>query len=83
MPNDDWNVLRKRECDLHLIPYAKFQSLSVMYFLVVFPALSLDKETGNFEVGKDFDALRIDPTASESPFDVFSDDDIEVHPHAP
>ncbi|XP_048859144.1 guanine deaminase [Brienomyrus brachyistius] len=41
-------------------------------------ALSLDKETGNFEVGKDFDALRIDPTASESPFDVFSDDDIKI-----
>ncbi|XP_061116429.1 guanine deaminase [Conger conger] len=34
-------------------------------------ALSLHKQTGNFEVGKDFDALLINPVVSDSPFDVF------------
>lgn len=37
-------------------------------------ALGLDKEIGNFEVGKEFDALLINPKASDSPIDVFSGD---------
>lgn len=34
-------------------------------------ALSLHERTGNFQVGKDFDALLINPLAEDSPFDVF------------
>ncbi|XP_027470770.1 guanine deaminase isoform X2 [Zalophus californianus] len=37
-------------------------------------ALGLDKEIGNFEVGKEFDALLINPKASDSPIDLFSGD---------
>lgn len=39
--------------------------------------LSVDKVTGNFEVGKEFDALIIDPSATESIVDVFEDDTLE------
>ncbi|XP_073399835.1 guanine deaminase [Dendrobates tinctorius] len=35
-------------------------------------ALSIDHITGNFKVGKEFDALLIDPEAKDSPFEVFS-----------
>ncbi|TSR04282.1 Guanine deaminase [Bagarius yarrelli] len=41
-------------------------------------ALSLDDCTGNFEVGKDFDALRVNPCAPGSPIDLFSGDDTEI-----
>ncbi|KAJ8380714.1 hypothetical protein SKAU_G00014920 [Synaphobranchus kaupii] len=34
-------------------------------------ALSLHDRTGNFQVGKDFDALLINPVVPDSPFDVF------------
>ncbi|KAF6327359.1 guanine deaminase [Rhinolophus ferrumequinum] len=37
-------------------------------------ALGLDKEIGNFEVGKEFDALLINPKASDSPIDLFYGD---------
>ncbi|XP_037653541.1 guanine deaminase [Choloepus didactylus] len=37
-------------------------------------ALGLDKEIGNFEVGKEFDALLINPKASDSPIDLFCGD---------
>ncbi|XP_025787390.1 guanine deaminase [Puma concolor] len=37
-------------------------------------ALGLEKEIGNFEVGKEFDALLINPKASDSPIDLFSGD---------
>lgn len=33
---------------------------------------------GNFEVGKEFDALLINTKASDSPFDLFSADNFEV-----
>lgn len=33
---------------------------------------------GNFEVGKEFDALLINPKASDSPFDLFAADTFEV-----
>ncbi|XP_072244282.1 guanine deaminase [Leuresthes tenuis] len=33
-------------------------------------ALSLDDQTGNFEVGKDFDALRVNVAASDGPIDL-------------
>ncbi|XP_069481908.1 guanine deaminase-like isoform X2 [Ambystoma mexicanum] len=36
-------------------------------------ALALDDVIGNFEVGKEFDALLINPGAEGSPFEVFSD----------
>ncbi|XP_066460269.1 guanine deaminase [Eleutherodactylus coqui] len=35
-------------------------------------ALSIDHIIGNFEVGKEFDALLINPDAKDSPFEVFS-----------
>ncbi|XP_072260258.1 guanine deaminase [Pyxicephalus adspersus] len=35
-------------------------------------ALSIDHITGNFEVGKEFDALLINPETTDSPFEVFS-----------
>ncbi|NXG61099.1 GUAD deaminase, partial [Hemiprocne comata] len=41
-------------------------------------ALGLDDVIGNFEVGKEFDALLINTKASDSPFDVFSADNFEV-----
>ncbi|NP_034396.1 guanine deaminase [Mus musculus] len=37
-------------------------------------ALGLDSEIGNFEVGKEFDALLINPRASDSPIDLFYGD---------
>ncbi|OWK01091.1 hypothetical protein Celaphus_00018370, partial [Cervus elaphus hippelaphus] len=37
-------------------------------------ALGLDREIGNFEVGKEFDALLINPKASDSPIDLFYGD---------
>lgn len=37
-------------------------------------ALGLDREIGNFEVGKEFDALLINPKASDSPIDLFCGD---------
>jgi guanine deaminase len=36
--------------------------------------LGLEKKIGNFEPGKAFDALIVDPYAAESPFDVFEND---------
>lgn len=42
--------------------------------LCPFVALGLDREIGNFEVGKDFDALLINPRASDSPIDLFCGD---------
>ncbi|XP_006627040.3 guanine deaminase [Lepisosteus oculatus] len=40
-------------------------------------ALSLDDTIGNFEVGKDFDAVLISPSVPDSPFDVFESDTTE------
>ncbi|KXJ22754.1 Guanine deaminase [Exaiptasia diaphana] len=39
--------------------------------------LGLDKIVGNFEVGKEFDALLVDGASQESVFDCFDDDDME------
>ncbi|KAJ8401526.1 hypothetical protein AAFF_G00378430 [Aldrovandia affinis] len=41
-------------------------------------ALSLHDRTGNFEVGKDFDALLINPFVPDSPFDVFPNENIKM-----
>ncbi|NWQ87034.1 GUAD deaminase, partial [Burhinus bistriatus] len=41
-------------------------------------ALGLDDVIGNFEVGKEFDALLINTKASDSPFDLFPADNFEV-----
>ncbi|EDO38739.1 predicted protein [Nematostella vectensis] len=40
--------------------------------------LGLEKKIGNFQVGKDFDAVLVDPDASDSPFDCFDEDNIDV-----
>ncbi|XP_061483972.1 guanine deaminase isoform X2 [Rhineura floridana] len=40
-------------------------------------ALRLDTVIGNFEVGKEFDALLINTKASDSPFDLFASDTFE------
>lgn len=40
-------------------------------------ALALDKVIGNFEIGKDFDALIIDPDCEDSHIDVFEEDTLE------
>ncbi|KAL4623162.1 guanine deaminase [Arapaima gigas] len=45
-------------------------------------ALSLEKQTGNFEEGKDFDALLINPLVPDGPFDVFSEDSTKVRLYA-
>lgn len=37
---------------------------------VLFVALSLDDQIGNFEVGKDFDALRVNVAVPGGPIDV-------------
>lgn len=42
--------------------------------MLPFVALGLDSEIGNFEVGKEFDALLINPKASDSPIDLFYGD---------
>ncbi|GES82881.1 guanine deaminase [Rhizophagus clarus] len=40
--------------------------------------VNLDKIVGNFLIGKEFDALLIDPDAYKSPLDIFDDlDDVE------
>ncbi|XP_067670416.1 guanine deaminase-like [Haliotis asinina] len=36
--------------------------------------MGLDETTGNFQVGKDFDAIVVDPVVENSPFDVFPND---------
>lgn len=46
-----------------------------LFINIFYPvALGLDKEIGNFEVGKEFDALLINPKASDSPIDLFHGD---------
>jgi guanine deaminase len=37
----------------------------------------MEDKLGNFKVGKNFDALVIDPFANDSPVDIFSVDTIE------
>lgn len=41
-------------------------------------ALSMDEHTGNFEVGKDFDALRVDLAAEGGPVDLFQKEEPKV-----
>lgn len=41
-------------------------------------ALSLDEQTGNFEVGKDFDALRVNVAAPEGPIDISQEEGPKV-----
>ncbi|TNN74288.1 Guanine deaminase [Liparis tanakae] len=42
-------------------------------------ALSLDDQTGNFEVGKDFDALRVNVAAPGGPIDLFQGEDPKLY----
>ncbi|KAG7247569.1 hypothetical protein CRUP_035135 [Coryphaenoides rupestris] len=37
-------------------------------------ALSMDEQTGNFEEGKDFDALRVNVAAPHGPIDLFQNE---------
>lgn len=46
--------------------------LFIMLFLFI--ALSMDKQIGNFEVGKDFDALRVNVAAKGGPIDLIQSD---------
>lgn len=41
-------------------------------------ALSLDEQIGNFVVGKDFDALRVNVCVPDGPIDLFSDESPKV-----
>lgn len=41
-------------------------------------ALSLDDQTGNFEVGKDFDALRVNVAAPGGPIDLFDSEEPKI-----
>lgn len=43
-----------------------------------FPALALDDQTGNFEVGKDFDALRVNVAVPGGPIDMFENNEPKV-----
>lgn len=55
-------------------------SFSEAFFLATLggcQVLGLDDKIGNFEVGKDFDALLIDVEAKDSPFDCFNADDLK------
>lgn len=56
--------------------YASSDGLKYWLFINLFHpvALGLDKEIGNFEVGKEFDALLINTKASDSPIDLFYGD---------
>ena len=38
--------------------------------------MGLENVIGNFEVGKEFDALRINPSVANSPFDLFQRDTV-------
>lgn len=40
--------------------------------------IGCENKLGNFLPGKEFDALVIDPTCENSPFDVFSDSLLEI-----
>ncbi len=42
-----------------------------MFHAYLFSALGIDDVIGNFEVGKDFDAILVNPFVEEGPFDVF------------
>lgn len=46
-------------------------------------ALSLDDQTGNFEVGKDFDALRVNVAVPGGPIDLIEYDGPKVSGGAP
>lgn len=48
------------------------------FFYHVSIALSLDDQTGNFEVGKDFDALRVNVTAPGGPIDLIQSEEPKV-----
>ncbi|XP_053726553.1 guanine deaminase [Synchiropus splendidus] len=41
-------------------------------------ALSLDDQIGNFEVGKDFDALRVNAAVPNGPIDLFKEEDPKI-----
>ncbi|XP_078531885.1 guanine deaminase isoform X1 [Lissotriton helveticus] len=72
----------RRTMDTSKILFIQDPRVEVLTFQEVFrlatlggsQALGLDDIIGNFEVGKDFDALLISPGESSSPFDVFDDD---------
>lgn len=51
-----------------------------MFFWLCFfsVALSLDHQTGNFEVGKDFDALRVNVAAPDGPIDMIQKEEPKV-----
>ena len=55
----------------------RYLSLNVTAFLyILFLALALDDQIGNFVCGKEFDALIIDPEVPNSPMSMFEEDSV-------
>lgn len=55
---------------------ASFMTCFSFFFFAA--ALSMDDQTGNFEVGKDFDALRVNVAAPDGPIDLIQCDGPKV-----
>lgn len=67
-------VLMMTDCD-----FTQGHRIQQFLWLCVLPvALSLDDQIGNFEVGKDFDALRVNVAAPGAPIDVFQCEEPKV-----
>ncbi|XP_069122599.1 guanine deaminase-like [Argopecten irradians] len=79
------NAMRAAICTSNTIAILKGPNYRQLDYREVFKmatiggaeVLDMDDEIGNFEVGKEFDALVIDPAVEGGPFDVFRDDTIE------
>lgn len=48
------------------------------FYGLLWIALSMDEQTGNFEVGKDFDALRVNMNVPDGPIDLLQSDGPKV-----
>ena len=57
-----------------LKPIIEIINLSTNPHFSSLPVMAISDVVGNFEVGKQFDALLVDPGVEDSPFDVFSTD---------
>ncbi|XP_067839643.1 guanine deaminase [Heptranchias perlo] len=65
------NILSLKSSDYEKLSYKEAFRLAT---LGGSQALGHDKLTGNFEVGKDFDAVLVNTSVPSSPFDVFTED---------
>jgi len=66
------NTLQMNDEHYHCLSYKEAFALATLGGAQV---LGLEKDIGNFEVGKQFDAIIVDPFAYNSPFDVFEQQD--------